>query len=116
MTLKIDGDKLLRALFNERRGGLTWEAYEEIKKDILTGRFTIPEAAPKNLEEFERRLLDDPLAYAYYGMGRAVERDSILSPEQKSRKRMDETYSMILMELAMKDVPRTELRSLKDFV
>ena len=50
---------------------------------------------PKNLDEFKRRLFNDPIAYAYYNMGRVVERDSHLTTEQRAKKNFDTIYSAI---------------------
>jgi len=52
-------------------------------------------AMPKTLEEFEKRLLNDPIAYTYFKMGRAVERDSTLTPEQRTEKRVNELYQAV---------------------
>lgn len=39
---------------------------------------------PKNLEEFRVRLFNDPVAYAYYTMGRAVEQDYRTDPYERA--------------------------------
>ena len=50
---------------------------------------------PKSLEEFEKRLLNDPVAYSYFKYGRAVERDSMLNPDQREKRKLEAAYSLI---------------------
>ena len=60
---------------------------------------------PKNLEEFRLKLFNDPVAYAYYNMGAAVERDKQLSPEERTRKNWDAIYSAISCGFEKKILP-----------
>ncbi len=76
-----------------------WEATEnlvDVKLEALTkeNEGTEPKP-PETLEEFEKRLWNDPVAHAYYNFGRAVEKDSRLTDEQKKARTMEQLYSAV---------------------
>ena len=50
---------------------------------------------PKNLEEFKVRLFNDPVAYAYYNMGRAVEQDYRTDPDERASRNFEALYAVI---------------------
>jgi hypothetical protein len=83
-------------------------------------RFALkPEASqetkpPQTADEFRKRLLNDPIAYAYYNLGRAVERDIQLTPEQRKRKNWDAICAAVNQGYAEKILPDIWTAELED--
>lgn len=55
---------------------------------IVLGSFD--EQAPKSQEEFMQRLMNEPVAHAYFKMGESVERDRNLSIKDGGNRRTNE--------------------------
>lgn len=84
-----------------------WEATEQLIDNTLAAVPEKPseEKPPRTLMEFQKRLMNDPVAYAYYNMGRAVERDVHMTPEQRARKNFDAIYSAVQQGFAEQILP-----------
>lgn len=48
---------------------------------------------PVNIDEFHEQFNNDPVAYAYYRLGMAVEKDSKLTKEQRELRDFELIYS-----------------------
>jgi hypothetical protein len=128
----VDGDAPISKLEEWKMKAAMWagkeskvavgekQTCEALIRLIQEGRFSLkPEASqetkpPQTADEFRKRLLNDPIAYAYYNLGRAVERDIRLTPEQRKRKNWDAICAAVNLGYAEKILPDIWQAELED--